>query len=63
MEDQSRVGAVQHIMATLFSAQDAIRELAPGFRWAGLGKLPGDYDEFVAIKHFGLTKVLARSNG
>jgi len=36
MEDQSKLQAVQHIMATLFSAQNALRALAPEFRWAGL---------------------------
>jgi len=63
MEDESKVRAVQHIMATLFSAQNALRELAPEFRWAGLGNLLGDYGEFVAIKHYGLTKAPAGSNG
>lgn len=48
MYDESKVRAVQHIMATLFSAQNALRELAPEFRWAGLGNLLGDYGEFVA---------------
>ena len=63
MEDESKVRAVQHIMATLFSAQNALRELAPEFRWAGLGNLLGDYGEFVAIKHYGLIKAPAGSNG
>lgn len=63
MSDESKVRAVQHIMATLFSAQNALRELAPEFRWAGLGNLLGDYGEFVAIKHYGLTKARAGSNG
>lgn len=63
MEDDSKVRAVQHIMATLFSAQNALRELAPEFRWAGLGNLLGDYGEFVAIKHYGLNKAPAGSNG
>lgn len=63
MEDESKLRAVQHIMATLFSAQNALRELAPEFRWAGLGNLLGDYGEYVAIKHYGLSKAPAGSNG
>lgn len=63
MEDISKVRAVQHIMATLFSAQNALRELAPEFRWAGLGNLLGDYGEYVAIQHYGLTKAPAGANG
>lgn len=63
MGDESKLRAVQHIMATLFSAQNALRELAPEFRWAGLGNLLGDYGEYVAIKHYGLTKAPAGSNG
>ncbi len=63
MTDQSAVRAVQHIMATLFSAQNALRELAPDFRWAGLGNLLGDYGEFVAIEAYGLTKAAAGSGG
>ncbi|WP_165921344.1 hypothetical protein [Novosphingobium sp. PhB57] len=63
MSEESKVRAVQHIMATLFSAQNALRELAPEFRWAGLGNLLGDYGEFVAIKHYGLVKAPAGSNG
>ena len=63
MEDNSKLRAVQHIMATLFSAQKALRELAPEFRWAGLGNLLGDYGEYVAIEHYSLTKAPAGSNG
>lgn len=63
MSEDSKVRAVQHIMATLFSAQNALRELAPEFRWAGLGNLLGDYGEFVGIKHYGLVKAPAGSNG
>jgi hypothetical protein len=50
-------------MATLFSAQNALRELAPDFRWAGLGNLLGDYGEFVAIEAYGLNKAPGGSNG
>ncbi|MXO50148.1 hypothetical protein GRI42_02375 [Erythrobacter gaetbuli] len=50
-------------MATLFSAQNALRELASDFRWAGLGNLLGDYGEFVAIEAYGLEKAPAGANG
>ena len=63
MEDESKLQAVQHIMATLFSAQNALRALAPEFRWAGLGNLLGDYGEYVAITNYGLTKAPAGANG
>ena len=63
MEDDSKLQAVQHIMATLFSAQNALRALAPEFRWAGLGNLLGDYGEYVAIQHYGLIKAPAGANG
>lgn len=63
MTDQSKPNAVRHIMATLFSAQNALRELAPEFKWAGLGNLLGDYGEFVACAHYGLQKAPAGSNG
>ena len=55
--------AVQHIMASLFASQNALRALAPEFRWAGLGNLLGDYGEYVAISHYGLTKAPAGANG
>jgi len=63
MNETSRIEAVQHIMATLFSAQNALRSLAPEFRWAGLGNLLGDYGEFVAIEAYGLQKAPAGANG
>ena len=37
MSEVSRVKAIQHVMATLFSAQNALRELAPEYKWAGMG--------------------------
>lgn len=63
MADSSKVNAIRHIMATLFSAQNALRELAGDFRWAGLGNLLGDYGEFVAIEAYGLEKAPAGANG
>jgi len=63
MDDRARSEAIRHIMATLFSAQNALRSLAPEFRWAGLGNLLGDYGEFLAIQHYHLTKADAVSAG
>lgn len=63
MAQQTELDAIRHIMATLFSAQNALRSLAPEFRWAGLGNLLGDYGEYVAIEGYGLNKAPAGSNG
>ena len=59
----SKAEAVKHIMAMLFSAQNALRSLAPEFRWAGMGNLLGDYGEFLAVQHYGLNKAGAGSAG
>ena len=42
--------AIRHIIATIFSAQNALRSLAPEFKWTGLGNLLGDFGECVAIE-------------
>lgn len=63
MPDASKGEAIRHIMATLFSAQNALRSLAPEFRWAGLGNLLGDYGEFLAVQHYGLLKASSVSAG
>ena len=57
------VEAVKHIIATVFSAQNALRELAPEFKWAGMGNLLGVYGEYVCIQKYGLTKAMPGSNG
>ena len=62
-ESAARSEAIRHIMATLFSAQNALRSLAPDFRWAGLGNLLGDYGEFVAVNNYGLKKANAVAAG
>jgi len=59
----NRSEAIRHILATVFSAQNALRELAPEYRWTGLGNLLGDYGEFVAIDHYGLSKAGAGASG
>ena len=48
--------AIRYIIATFFSAQNALRSLAPEFKWIGLGNLLGDFGECVAIEHYGLKK-------
>src|SRR5947199_8242279 len=35
--------AIKHIVATIFSAQDALRDLAPEQRWPAMGNLLGAY--------------------
>jgi hypothetical protein len=51
-----RIRAIQHILATIFAAQKALKTLAPEFKWAGLGNLLGSFGELVAIDHYKLTK-------
>ena len=48
--------AIKHIVATIFSAQDALRDLAPEQRWAGMGNLLGDYGEYIALANYNLKK-------
>src|SRR5437879_6797736 len=55
--------AVKHIVATIFSAQDALRDLAPDQRWAGMGNLLGDYGEFIAIGKYNLKKAPGGADG
>ena len=55
--------AVKHIVATIFSAQNALRDLAPQQRWAGMGNLLGDYGEFVALSNYNLKKGPAGADG
>tara|TARA_Y100000590_G_scaffold417009_1_gene516299 strand:+ start:5833 stop:6219 length:387 start_codon:yes stop_codon:yes gene_type:complete len=49
-------------MDTIYSLQNALRELAPDFKWSGLGNLLGDYGEFIAIEYYDLTKASAGSD-
>lgn len=60
---KDRIMAVQHILATLFSAQKALKTLAPDFMWAGMGNLLGDFGELVAIDKYGLTRASRSSDG
>jgi hypothetical protein len=62
-KQSEKIDAVRHIMATLYSAQNALRSLAPEYKWAGLGNLLGDYGEFLSVEYFGLQKAPAGSDG
>lgn len=61
--DPSKIEAVQHLLSTIFVAQKALRALAPEYRWSGLGNLLGDFGEFVAISHYGLSKASRGASG
>ena len=58
-----KIHAIKHILATIFAAQNALRSLAPEFKWSGLGNLLGDYGEWVAIDHYGFTKADPGASG
>lgn len=62
-DKQDRLDAVQHILATLFAAQNALKALAPEYKWAGMGNLLGDYGEFVCVEAYGLTKAPPGASG
>ena len=55
--------AIKHVMATIFSAQNALRELAPEFKWAGMGNVLGDYGEYICNKEYNLKKAPPGSDG
>ena len=50
-------------MATIFAAQNALRDIAPEYNWAGMGNLLGDYGEYVCMKKYNLTKAPGGSEG
>jgi len=60
---QRQQKAVKHIVATIFSAQDALRDLAPEQRWAGMGNLLGDYGEYIALSNYNLKKAPGGADG
>ena len=62
-EKQERIDAVQYMLASIFSSQNALRALAPEYRWSGLGNLLGDFGELVAIEHYGLEKAPTGASG
>jgi len=58
-----RIQAIQHILASIFAAQNALRSLAPEYAWRGLGNLLGDFGECIAAAHYGLTKAPTGAGG
>ena len=62
-EQDKRIQSIQHILASIFASQKALKALAPEFNWTGLGNLLGDFGELVAIDHYGLEKAPAGSDG
>ena len=55
--------AIRYIIATIFSAQNALRSLAPEFKCTGLGNLLGDYGECIAIENYDLSKAESGASG
>lgn len=55
-KQDERIAAIQHLLASIFASQRALKILAPEFNWTGLGNLLGDFGELVAIEHYGLSK-------
>ena len=47
-----KIQAIKHILATIFAAQNALRSLAPEFKWSGLGNLLGDYQKALSIANY-----------
>ena len=37
-----KIQAIKNILATIFAAQNALRSLAPEFKWSGLGNFLGN---------------------
>ncbi|KAF0191299.1 MAG: hypothetical protein FD165_1895 [Gammaproteobacteria bacterium] len=55
-DKHQRIAAIQHLLASIFASQKALKELAPDYNWSGLGNLLGDFGELIAIDHYDLTK-------
>jgi len=60
---KEQLETVRHVIATIFAAQNALRALAPEYRWAGMGNLLGDYGEFIAHEKYGLRKAPSGADG
>lgn len=54
---------VIRIFEAIFQAQRDLREIAPEFRWAGLGNMLGDYGEYVAIERYNLIQATSGLEG
>ena len=61
--EKREIIAIKSIIASLYSSQNALRALAPDFKWAGLGNLLGDYGEYISINHYNLEKAPTGSSG
>lgn len=58
-----RIKAIQYILATIFTSQNALKTLAPEFKWSGLGNLLGDFGELVATDYYQLNLAPRSSDG
>jgi len=63
LKSKERLDAIRHVVATIFSAQNALRALAPELRWRGMGNLLGDYGELIARERYGLLEAPPGSDG
>lgn len=45
---------VREIIKEIFELQKELRDIAPRFRWRGLGNLLGDYGEFIGLELYDL---------
>jgi hypothetical protein len=59
----NRIQTIQHVLASIFASQRALKILAPEFNWSGLGNLLGDFGELVAIDAYSLTKSASGASG
>lgn len=63
LSPNEKIKAIQHLLASIFASQRALKVLAPEFNWSGLGNLLGDFGELVAIDAYNLKKAPAGANG
>jgi len=54
---------VQKIFTKIFAAQLVLQQLAPEFKWTGLGNMLGDFGELLAIRHYRLEKAPSGARG
>ena len=52
--------SIKHILSSIFSAKNALRAIAPEFKWRNV---VGDYGELIAIENYGLKKAEYGSSG
>lgn len=60
---RQKLQIAKNVMRSIFASQEALVEMAPEYRWIGLGNLLGDYGEFVCRTHYNLTKSKSGSAG